>query len=211
MYDFESHIVDIPDYPEPGVIFKDITPLFGNPEALKAMTDALAEHFAGMGITKVVGPEARGFMVGVPVAVALGAGFVPARKPGKLPRKTVSQSYELEYGTDSIEIHADAISSKDTVTIGDLLLLLRDLASSLIERLRLRCELIVNLLGLGTDLLELRTTTWSRRAEPSRQQVNWCEIWAQSLSVTVVSLSLRFSTRARSSRRLMTMWSSLAW
>lgn len=119
MYDFESQIVDIPDYPEPGVIFKDITPLFGNPEALKAMTDALAEHFAGMGITKVVGPEARGFMVGVPVAVALGAGFVPARKPGKLPRETVSQSYELEYGTDSIEIHADAISSKDTVLILD--------------------------------------------------------------------------------------------
>ena len=108
MYDFESHIVDIPDYPEPGVVFKDITPLFGNPEALKAMVDALAEHFADMGITKVVGPEARGFMVGVPVAVALGAGFVPARKPGKLPRKTVSESYELEYGTDSIEIHADA-------------------------------------------------------------------------------------------------------
>lgn len=79
MYDFESHIVDIPDYPEPGVVFKDITPLFGNPEALKAMVDALAEHFAGMGITKVVGPEARGFMVGVPAAVALGAGFVPAR------------------------------------------------------------------------------------------------------------------------------------
>ena len=102
MYDFESHIVDIPDYPEPGVVFKDITPLFGNPEALKAMVDALAEHFADMGITKVVGPEARGFMVGVPVAVALGAGFVPARKPGKLPRKTVSESYELEYGTFSI-------------------------------------------------------------------------------------------------------------
>lgn len=85
MYDFESHIVDIPDYPEPGVVFKDITPLFGNPEPWKAMVDALAEHFADMGITKVVGPEARGFMVGVPVAVALGAGFVPARKPGKLP------------------------------------------------------------------------------------------------------------------------------
>lgn len=172
MYDFESQIVDIPDYPEPGVIFKDITPLFGNPEALKAMTDALAEHFAGMGITKVVGPEARGFMVGVPVAVALGAGFVPARKPGKLPRETVSQSYELEYGTDSIEIHADAISSKDTVLILD-------------------------------DLVATGGTVEATG--------NWCEIWAQSLSVTVVSLSLRFSTRARSSRRLMTMWSSLAW
>ena len=84
MYDFESQIVDIPDYPEPGVIFKDITPLFGNPDALKAMTDALAEHF-----------------------------------PGMLPRETVSQSYELEYGTDSIEIHADAISSKDNVLILD--------------------------------------------------------------------------------------------
>ena len=122
MYDFESHIVDIPDYPEPGVIFKDITPLFGNPEALKAMVDALAEHFAGMGITKVVGPEARGFMVGVPVAVALGAGFVPARKPGKLPRETVSQSYELEYGTDSLEIHVGAIKPGQKVVVVDDLL-----------------------------------------------------------------------------------------
>ena len=93
MYDFESQIVDIPDNPAPGVINKDITPLKGNPEAHKAKTDALAEHFAGMGITKVVGPEARGFMDGVPVAVALGAGFVPARIPGKLPRESVSQSY----------------------------------------------------------------------------------------------------------------------
>ena len=122
MYDFESQIVDIPDYPEPGVIFKDITPLFGNPDALKAMTDALAEHFAGMGITKVVGPEARGFMVGVPVAVALGAGFVPARKPGKLPRETVSQSYELEYGTDSLEIHVGAIKPGQKVVVVDDLL-----------------------------------------------------------------------------------------
>ena len=120
MYDFESHIVDIPDYPVArSRSLRTSRRLFGNPEALKAMVDALAEHFAGMGITKVVGPEARGFMVGVPVAVALGAGFVPARKPGKLPRKTVSESYDLEYGTDSIEIHADAITSKDTVLILD--------------------------------------------------------------------------------------------
>ena len=119
MYDFESHIVDIPDYPEPGVVFKDITPLFGNPEALKAMVDALAEHFAGMGITKVVGPEARGFMVGVPVAVALGAGFVPARKPGKLPREVRSESYDLEYGSDELQIHADAIEPDDVVLIVD--------------------------------------------------------------------------------------------
>lgn len=114
-----SYIADIPDYPEPGVVFKDITPLFADADALKAAIDALAEHFAHHGITKVVGPEARGFMVGVPVALALGAGFVPARKPGKLPRKTISESYELEYGTDTLEIHADALSPDDTVLVID--------------------------------------------------------------------------------------------
>ena len=112
MYDFESHIIDIPDYPEPGIIFKDITPLFADGEALRAMVDAFAKHFQGRGITKIIGPEARGFMVGAP-------GFIPARKPGKLPRETVSASYELEYGTDSLEIHKDAICSKDTVLILD--------------------------------------------------------------------------------------------
>ena len=96
MYDFESHIVDIPDYPEPGVVFKDITPLFGNPEALKAMTDALAEHFAGMGITKVVGPEARGFMVGVPVAVALGAGEATGKLVRDMGAKLVGYGCILE-------------------------------------------------------------------------------------------------------------------
>ena len=157
MYDFESQIVDIPDYPEPGVIFKDITPLFGNPEALKAMTDALAEHFAGMGITKVVGPEARGFMVGVPVAVALGAGFVPARKPGKLPRETVSQSYELEYGTDSLEIHVDAIKEGDKVLVVDDLLATGgtiDATVKLIRRLGGEVHdaaFIINLFDLGGE------------------------------------------------------------
>ena len=119
MFDFESRIVDIPDYPKPGVIFKDITPLFGDPEALKATVDAIADHFKGRGITKVIGPEARGFMIGAPVAVALGAGFVPARKPGKLPRETVSATYELEYGSDELQIHKDAITSKDVVLIVD--------------------------------------------------------------------------------------------
>lgn len=118
-FDFESYIADIPDYPEPGVIFKDITPLFADPTALREAVGAIAGHFMGRGITKVVGPEARGFMVGVPVALELGAGFIPARKPGKLPRATYSVSYELEYGTDSLEIHQDAIAPGDKVLIVD--------------------------------------------------------------------------------------------
>lgn len=118
-FDFESRIVDIPDYPEPGVVFKDITPLFDDAEALRAVIDAIADHFADRGITKVVGAEARGFMVGAPVAYRLGCGFVPARKPGKLPREVYSQSYSLEYGTDEPQIHQDALTSDDHVLIVD--------------------------------------------------------------------------------------------
>ncbi len=118
-FDLESLIVDIPDYPEPGVIFKDITPLLADPEGFKACVDDIAQHFAGKGITKVVGAEARGFMIGAPVAYALGVGFVPARKPGKLPRECYRQSYDLEYGTDTLEIHKDAISSDDVVLVVD--------------------------------------------------------------------------------------------
>ena len=90
-FNFESYIVDIPDYPEPGVIFKDITPLFADAEALHAVVDTMAEHYADKGITKIVGAEARGFMLGAPIAYKLGCGFVPARKPGKLPRATYSE------------------------------------------------------------------------------------------------------------------------
>lgn len=115
----ESYIIDIPDYPEPGVIFKDITPLFAAPEGLRKTVDAFVEHYRDQGITKVVGPEARGFMIGTPVALELGAGFIPARKPGKLPRETMSASYELEYGTDTLEIHTDAIQPGDKVLIID--------------------------------------------------------------------------------------------
>ena len=115
--DFDAYIPSIPDYPEPGVIFRDITPLFANADVLKAAIDEIAGHFQGQGITKVVGPEARGFLVGAPVAIALGAGFIPARKPGKLPRKTISETYELEYGTDTIEIHADALEPGDKVLL----------------------------------------------------------------------------------------------
>ena len=118
-YDFESKVIDIPDYPEPGVVFKDITPLFQDPEAFTALVDDIAAHFADKGITKVVGAEARGFLIGPPVAYKLGAGFIPARKPGKLPREVYSESYALEYGTDELQIHKDALEPGDKVLIVD--------------------------------------------------------------------------------------------
>jgi len=117
--DFESYIRNIPDWPKEGVMFKDITPLLASPEALKATIDTLAEAFADAGVTKVMGAEARGFIFGAALAYRLGAGFVPARKPGKLPWTTTSVTYDLEYGTDSLEMHADAIDGSDVVLICD--------------------------------------------------------------------------------------------
>ncbi len=115
----EDLIIDIPDYPEPGVVFKDITPILASSEGFASMVEQLAEHFKDCGATKVVGAEARGFLVGAPVAYRLGVGFVPARKPGKLPRATLSQTYELEYGIDELQVHADAITPDDVVLLID--------------------------------------------------------------------------------------------
>lgn len=117
--DFDSYIRDIPDWPKDGVIFKDITPLLASPEAFRATIDTLAEAYAEAGVTKVMGAEARGFIFGGALAYRLGAGFVPARKPGKLPWTTTSVSYDLEYGTDSLEVHADALTPDDVVLIVD--------------------------------------------------------------------------------------------
>lgn len=119
LIDYEKLIVDIPDYPEPGVIFKDITPLLADGQGLGAVIDDIAVHFMNAGITKVIGAEARGFLVGAPVAYRLGAGFVPARKPGKLPRAVYSEKYALEYGTDELEIHKDSLGPDDRVLIVD--------------------------------------------------------------------------------------------
>ena len=118
-FDFEGHITDIVDSPKPGVVFKDITTLLKDPDGFEATIDAIAEHFKDAGVTKVVGAEARGFMIGAPVAYRLHAGFVPARKPGKLPREVRSESYDLEYGSDELQIHADAIEPDDVVLIVD--------------------------------------------------------------------------------------------
>ena len=116
---FEHLIVDIPDYPEPGVVFKDITPLISDEQGLSACVDTIVDHFLGRGINKVIGSEARGFLIGAPVAYRLGAGFVPARKPGKLPREVYSQRYALEYGTDELQIHKDALRPTDKVLVVD--------------------------------------------------------------------------------------------
>lgn len=118
-FDYESLVYDLPDYPEPGVVFKDITPLLGSADGFAAMIDEIVERYRDKGITKVVCPEARGFMVGAPVAYALHAGFVPCRKAGKLPRETRREEYVLEYGTDALEIHADALTADDVVLIVD--------------------------------------------------------------------------------------------
>jgi adenine phosphoribosyltransferase len=117
-----SLIRDIPDYPKPGIIFKDITPLLASRDAFRAATDAMAAPFVGADVTHVVAIESRGFILGGPVAQWLGTGFVPVRKPGKLPSRTRRETYELEYGTDALEIHADAWGDQARVLIVDDLL-----------------------------------------------------------------------------------------
>ena len=116
---YSSLITEIPDYPKPGVVFKYITTLLKDPEGFHGTIDAIVDHFKDAGVTKVMGAEARGFMIAAPVAYHLDAGFVPARKPGKLPRETFSKSYDLEYGSDELQIHQDALEPNDVVLIVD--------------------------------------------------------------------------------------------
>ncbi|MGE5100125.1 MAG: adenine phosphoribosyltransferase [Deltaproteobacteria bacterium] len=112
-------IRDIPDYPKPGILFKDITPLLADAAAFAAATDGMADAFSDSDITHVVAIESRGFILGGPVAQRLRAGFIPVRKPGKLPSTTRNERYELEYGSDVLEIHADACDSTSRVLIID--------------------------------------------------------------------------------------------
>lgn len=117
--DLDSYIRDIPDFPKEGVVFKDITPLLADPDAFREAVDILAVEYEDLGVTKVLGAEARGFIFGGALAYRLGAGFIPARKPGKLPWETTKAEYALEYGTDTLEMHMDAITSDDVVLIVD--------------------------------------------------------------------------------------------
>lgn len=117
--DLKSLIRDIPDFPKPGIMFRDITTLLQDPDGLKYAVDAFAERFAHQSVDYVVGTESRGFIFGTPLAYALGVGFIPVRKPGKLPSSVYSATYQLEYGTDTLEIHQDALPDKSRVLIID--------------------------------------------------------------------------------------------
>jgi adenine phosphoribosyltransferase len=117
--DLRSLIRDVPDFPQPGIVFKDITPLLGDAAAFDRALEAMAAPWRSQRVTHVVGVESRGFILGAPVAARLGAGFVPVRKPGKLPWTTVSREYSLEYGSGSLEAHADAVGPGDRVVVID--------------------------------------------------------------------------------------------
>ena len=139
MHDYLARSIrSIPGFPKPGIVFRDITTLLKDPVALRQSADAIAAHYAQAGVSKVVGVEARGFILGSILAYRLGAGFVPVRKPGKLPAETLRETYALEYGTDAVEIHADAISPGDRVLVHDDLLATGGTAAAacaLVERL----------------------------------------------------------------------------
>jgi len=154
-FDFKSTIRTIPDYPKKGIQFRDITTLLGDPRAFRASVDALVLPYAGVQIDKVAGIEARGFIMGGAVAHQLSTAFVPVRKKGKLPYKTLSQEYALEYGTDSIEIHVDAVKPGDTVVVVDDLIATGGTALAaikLLERAGARvigCCFVIDLPDLG--------------------------------------------------------------
>jgi adenine phosphoribosyltransferase len=117
--DLARWVRDVPDFPKPGILFKDITPLLASPEAFGAVIDRLAEHYEGRKIDTIAAAEARGFIFGAPLALRIGAGFVPIRKPGKLPYATVALEYQLEYGTDRLEVHTDALKPRSQVLLLD--------------------------------------------------------------------------------------------
>lgn len=165
----KNSIKTIENYPKPGILFRDITSLLENPQAYTATIELLSNHYANQGITKIIGTEARGFLFGAPVALKLGVGFVPVRKAGKLPRATISQSYQLEYGTDTLELHCDAISADDKVLVVDDLLATGgtiDATAKLVRRLGgyiQHAAFVINLIDLGGQarLAESGITTYS--------------------------------------------------
>jgi adenine phosphoribosyltransferase len=120
--DIEALIREIPDFPIPGILFRDITPLLKDKQGFKQAIDLFVARFKDAGVDYVVGIESRGYIFGAPLAYAIGAGYIPVRKPGKLPYQKISESYALEYGTNSLEIHSDALSQGDRVVVVDDLL-----------------------------------------------------------------------------------------
>lgn len=136
MNQLEALIREIPDFPEQGVGFKDITPVLGDPDAFDELITQMSKPYAGSGITKVAGIEARGFTLATPVANRLDAGFIPLRKPGKLPFETVTEQYELEYGTDALEVHTDAVMEGEKVLLVDDVIATGGTAAAAIRLLR---------------------------------------------------------------------------
>ena len=135
--DLRAYVRDIPDFPRPGIVFKDITPVLASPEALDAAVTGLADFARPLDVELVVGAEARGFLLGPALARELGAGFVLARKPGKLPHDTVRAEYVLEYGTDALELHSDAVAAGARVLVHDDLLATGGTAKALCELVEL--------------------------------------------------------------------------
>lgn len=150
--DVTTLIRSIPDFPIPGILFRDITPLLKDKAGFKAAVDLFVDRYRGRGIDYVVGIEARGYMLGAPLAYAIGAGFVPVRKPGKLPGTKYTEEYALEYGTNSLEIHDDAVGHGQRVLIVDDLLATGGTANAtrrLLERLGAKIEGFAFLIELG--------------------------------------------------------------
>jgi adenine phosphoribosyltransferase len=158
--DLKDYIADIPDFPKPGILFRDITPLMADGEAFKEACDRIIEFAKEVKADVVVGPESRGFIFGCPVSYALGIGFVPVRKPGKLPRETVSYRYDLEYGSNELHIHSDGIEKGKRVLVVDDLLATGgtiEATVKLVEELGgevVGCAFLIELIDLkGRDLL----------------------------------------------------------
>ena len=153
--DYADYLRDVPDYPKPGIMFKDITPLLQDANALASCIDDLADLAAGLNATHIAGMESRGFLFGAPLAIKMGLGFLPIRKPGKLPWKTFAESYDLEYGQDTLEIHTDASAAGERVLLVDDLLATGGTAGASVKLVRrtgaevVGCLFVVELGFLG--------------------------------------------------------------
>jgi adenine phosphoribosyltransferase len=165
--DYKALIREVPDFPKPGILFYDITTLLKNAGALRAIVDELTRRYQQRNISKVIGIESRGFIFGAPLAYRLGAGFVPVRKPGKLPADTFEVKYELEYGSNALAIHRDAIEPGEQVLIVDDLLATGGTAAATVNLVRLLGGSMVGLVFL-VELAALK----------GRQKLNGCDVYS---------------------------------